>query len=71
MFKEVGGSVLTYAPLGDAAAWADAVLGLLDEREHTPDAWASRRADGIRHASLFTWQRFAADMAAIYARLAG
>jgi glycosyltransferase involved in cell wall biosynthesis len=71
VFREVGGTALTHAPLGDVAAWAAAVLCLLDERDHAPDLWASRRAAGIQRASLFTWQRFAADMAAIYRRLAG
>lgn len=71
VLREVGGTAPEYRRVGDRAAWAEAVLGLVRERLERPDTLADRRARGLAWARRFTWTRFAEELAAIYVELAG
>jgi glycosyltransferase involved in cell wall biosynthesis len=71
VLREVGGSAPEYRHVGDRAAWAEAVLGLVRERQQHPDMLAARRARGVAWARQFTWRRFADELAAIYVEVAG
>jgi glycosyltransferase involved in cell wall biosynthesis len=70
VLREVGGTAPEYRPVGDRAAWAEAVLGLIRERLQHPDALAARRARGVAWTRRFTWTRFADELAAIYVEVA-
>jgi glycosyltransferase involved in cell wall biosynthesis len=71
VLREVGGTAPEYRRVGDRAAWAEAVVGLIGERLEHPDTLAARRARGVAWARRFTWTRFADDLAAIYVEVAG
>lgn len=71
VLHEVGGHAATFCPVGDVAAWATAVLGLLAERNHHPEGWDVRRADGIRAARRFSWRANAHRTLEVYRRVAG
>jgi glycosyltransferase involved in cell wall biosynthesis len=71
VLREVGGRAPEYRRVGDRAAWAEAVLGLVRERQQHPDMLAARRARGVAWARRFTWTRFADELAAIYVEVAG
>jgi glycosyltransferase involved in cell wall biosynthesis len=61
---EVGGAAALYADPADPAAIARAVARILDDA-----ALAARlRADGLRRARMFTWQRCARETVAVYRR---
>jgi glycosyltransferase involved in cell wall biosynthesis len=68
--REVGGFAATYCPIEDIDAWHQSVTRLLDERSQKPAQWTLRREAGIRRAAAFSWSRYAADVVAIYARVA-
>jgi glycosyltransferase involved in cell wall biosynthesis len=68
--REVGGFAVTYCPVDDIDAWHHAVSRLLDERRDNAAQWTLRRESGLRRAAAFSWSRYAADVAAIYARIA-
>jgi glycosyltransferase involved in cell wall biosynthesis len=71
VLREVGGRAPEYRRVGDRAAWAEAVLGLVRERQQHPEVLAARRARGVAWARRFTWTRFADELAAIYVEVAG
>lgn len=70
VLREVGGRAAVYRAVGDVRAWAEAAAGLLRERGAEPARWESRRADGVSHASRFSWDEYARRMASIYCELA-
>ena len=70
VFREVGGDAAAYAPLEDIAAWRDAVVELLREREQQPQAWQARQGISERRGRSFSWALCASRMEAIYARTA-
>ena len=59
---EAGGDVAVYAETNGAPAFADAIETLLDA---TPAERDARRAEGIRWAAAFTWERAARQTLAI------
>jgi glycosyltransferase involved in cell wall biosynthesis len=67
VLREVGGGAVTYAALGDVPAWADAVLGVVQEGV---DVRTVNRARALQQASRFRWDNYAAAMAAIYREVA-
>lgn len=69
VLREVGSAAVEYAPVGDAAAWADKVLELLDERERRPEAWEARRRRGLEWAARYRWTAHAAQLGEIYRNL--
>jgi glycosyltransferase involved in cell wall biosynthesis len=69
VLREVGGRAGVYCPRGDVSAWADAVLGLLFERQ-SPAATGQRRRTGIDRARTFTWEKYASAMGRLYERVA-
>ena len=71
VLREVGGEAAEYRPVGDVAAWADAVLALLAEREQRPDAFGDRKARARDRAARFSWSRHAASVVELYERIAG
>lgn len=64
VLRETGGGAAVLCPPGDAGAFARAVLELLEHPDH------SRRAEGVRHASQFTWTKHAAAVESVYRELA-
>jgi glycosyltransferase involved in cell wall biosynthesis len=66
VLREVGGTAVSYAPAGDAAAWTKAALALLDECRHQSDAWSARCALGLTHAARYTWAVYVEQLAALY-----
>jgi len=66
VLREVAGDAALYAPPDDPAAWADAAARLLAERGLA----AELAARGRRRAALFTWERAAAETAAVLAEAA-
>lgn len=66
VLREVGGEAVVYRPVGDVAAWAEAVTELLEQPGCAP-----ARETRLRRASRFTWAAHAAAIAAAYHRLAG
>ncbi|MET0650782.1 MAG: glycosyltransferase family 1 protein [Pyrinomonadaceae bacterium] len=69
VLREVGGRAAVYRAAGDVAAWAEAAIGLLKEREEDPARWAARRAEGVSHARRFSWEEYARRMVSIYREL--
>jgi alpha-1,3-rhamnosyl/mannosyltransferase len=61
VLREVAGDAALYAPPDDPAAWADAAARLLADRGLA----AELAARGRRRAALFTWERAAAETAAV------
>jgi glycosyltransferase involved in cell wall biosynthesis len=67
--REVGGDAVEYCDPENVDVWTDTVLRVLAEsadREHRQ----ARRAAGIARAASFSWSRYAAQVAALYARIA-
>jgi glycosyltransferase involved in cell wall biosynthesis len=62
--RETGGAAAVYCPPGDADAFAQAVLAILD------DARTDRRTPAVAQASRFSWASYAARMSAIYREVA-
>jgi glycosyltransferase involved in cell wall biosynthesis len=58
--RETGGEAALYCPPGDADAFANAVLAILD------DARTDRRTPAVAQASRFSWASYAAHMSDIY-----
>ena len=69
--REAGGSVAAYRPVGDVAAWAEAALGLLDQRAADPGAWQARRDVGLARSAGFRWTTHAARLVPLYRAAAG
>lgn len=70
VLHEVAGHAATFCPVANVPVWADAVLDLLWERQHNPDAWSARQTESIRTARRFSWRENALCMLAVYQRLA-
>ncbi|HEX8674248.1 MAG TPA: glycosyltransferase family 1 protein, partial [Longimicrobium sp.] len=66
VLREVGGTVATYCPVGDVAAWSAAVLALLAERRDDPARWAERRAAGVAQGGLYSWEAHTRGVVAVY-----
>ena len=71
VLREVAGEAATYRPVGDAPAWVDAALALLDERSRRPDLAAARRDAGLARSATFRWEAHADRLAALYREVAG
>ncbi len=69
VLREVGGRAATYRAVGNVEAWTTAAIALLKEREEERARWSARRADGVAHASRFSWEEYARRMASIYREL--
>jgi glycosyltransferase involved in cell wall biosynthesis len=67
--REVGGDAASYCPVGNADAFAREAVRLVREAQSGSDAAAARRARGIERAALFTWSRYAAQLAGVYLAL--
>jgi glycosyltransferase involved in cell wall biosynthesis len=64
--REAGGLAAVYLPVGDVAAWADAVTALLARPDAAPPPAVRRQ-----QAARFTWAEHARVIADAYLRLAG
>jgi glycosyltransferase involved in cell wall biosynthesis len=69
--REVGGYAVSYCAPGHADVWRAMVARLLKERASDPTRWKFRREAAVRRAAAFSWSRYAAEVAAIYTRVAG
>jgi glycosyltransferase involved in cell wall biosynthesis len=70
VLREIGGQAVTYAPLGDIAAWRDSVVKLLAEREQAPERWRLRKIAGVARAAEFSWSHYATRVVEIYCAIA-
>jgi glycosyltransferase involved in cell wall biosynthesis len=70
VFHEVGGSAVTYAPVGDAEAWTARVLELLEERDRDGGRWRARQEAGVSRAGRFSWPQNARQMQTLYRQVA-
>ena len=68
VFREVAGAAATYVPPGNSRAWTAQVANLLSERQDHPDAWSRRQATARARGAMFSWARYAREMAAVYRR---
>ena len=68
--REVGDRAALYCRPGDVEAWARTVVGALAERRSRPEAWQGRRDAAVERSRAFSWSRYAADVVALYRRLA-
>lgn len=68
VLREVGGGAeaVTFCPVGDVQAWAEAVTQLLRERGDEPELWSRRRDAGLRQAACFTWREYVERTVALY-----
>jgi glycosyltransferase involved in cell wall biosynthesis len=64
--REVGGGAVSYCPVGDVAAWSEAVIEALLERREHPDEWQRRRERGLARAEQFSWAAYARKMVEVY-----
>lgn len=69
VLREVGGDAATYAAAGDIADWSHRVISTLNERFRNSAEWSERQAAGLARAQLFTWPKFAAQVANLYREL--
>ena len=70
VLRELGQDTVAYAVLADVAAWRDAILALLAERDNDPERWQARRQRGIARASDFSWSQYATTVASLYEHVA-
>jgi glycosyltransferase involved in cell wall biosynthesis len=66
VLREVGGAAAVYCPVADVQACSDAVIRLLEEREHSGAAWDHRRQQAIAQGSHFGWGEAARQTAGVY-----
>jgi glycosyltransferase involved in cell wall biosynthesis len=67
--REVGGSAVQYAAVGDIHDWTTAVLNLLGELSREHEFLAKRRQMGIARAKNFSWRKNADRMVELYRAL--
>ena len=67
--REVGADAVEYCDPENVEAWTDTVLRVLAESADG-DRRQARRAAGIARAASFSWGRYAAQVAALYAQIA-
>jgi glycosyltransferase involved in cell wall biosynthesis len=66
VLREVGGGVVSYAPVGDVPCWVETLAGLLAERSERTDAWQVRRAAGIVQARRYRWSTHVDRLLGVY-----
>ena len=66
VLREVGGSVASYCPVGEIAAWSKTVTEMLHLRCTDERQWDKLRAAGIAQAAKFTWSEYASRMVNLY-----
>jgi len=66
VLREVGGDAAEYRPVGAISEWAEAALGLLDERRNRPEAWEMRRRQAIERAARFSWTTHVSTLVEMY-----
>ena len=71
VFREIGGTTITYCTGADANEWADVIMRILRERIEIGDLWARKRAEGIAHAAGYSWIEAARRTVAVYRKLLG
>jgi glycosyltransferase involved in cell wall biosynthesis len=67
--REAGGTAAEYCSVGDVERWAETVIGLLRERETSPEAWERRRVSARQHAQGYTWTENANQTIVVYGRV--
>jgi glycosyltransferase involved in cell wall biosynthesis len=70
VLREVGASSAEYVNSADPSTWSDMITKLLTEKAERKEAWALRRAEGVRTASRFTWANTARDLVKVYKTIA-
>lgn len=66
VLREVGGDAACYAPVADVAAWSEAALALLDQRQRGAREWSDRIAASIARSRLFRWTTHVDQLVEIY-----
>jgi glycosyltransferase involved in cell wall biosynthesis len=67
--REVGGSAVQYAAVGDVHDWTTAVLNLLGELRRDHKLSAKRRQTGVERAKNFSWRKNADRTVELYLAL--
>lgn len=70
VFREVAGEAATFVATDGDEAWTVAAGTLLDERDAHPAAWERRQVTARARGSMFSWSRYARDMASLYREVA-
>jgi glycosyltransferase involved in cell wall biosynthesis len=71
VLREVAGDSAVFVGSTDPCAWGAAAGNLLHERGTSPQAWTARCEASRARARRFSWQRYAGEMASLYAAVAG
>jgi len=66
VLREVGGTAACYAPVGDIAAWKQAVAKLLRERIAAGPEWRDQQDRSLANAARYSWTEAAARTADLY-----
>lgn len=66
VLREVGGPAASYAPVGEPAAWSEAILSLLSLRRHDPAAWRVILDRGLAWADRYRWTTHVDCLARLY-----
>ena len=66
VLREVGGTAVSYCPVGAASRWLECVSELIGEKRTAPDRWERRRQAAIARAACFSWRAHAAGVAKLY-----
>ncbi len=69
VFREVAADAADFVPVGDVDAWAAVVSARLDEAISAGEKWRARRARARARGALYSWRRYASQMAGIYRSL--
>jgi glycosyltransferase involved in cell wall biosynthesis len=70
VLREVGGTALQFAAVGDVPEFAVIAQHLLRERIDDPASWKRRRTDALAQAATFTWSEYARRYAELYRQVA-
>jgi glycosyltransferase involved in cell wall biosynthesis len=66
VLREVAGSAAVYCPVAASTTWSDTVIGLLHERNNTPETWITRQLKAIARTSYFSWAECVRKTTLIY-----
>jgi len=69
VFREIGGGVVRYAPLGGVGQWAAEIAHVLRDRLN-PEVRQQLHDAGVCHAATFSWSAFATVHADTYRQIA-
>ena len=66
VLREVGGEGAVYRPVGDVAAWTEAVCAILRQSQAGSPEIAARRQAGFERARIYSWSNHVDQLVQIY-----